>query len=65
MTTTTNHKLLSIVSCPVKVKMSESLVMRCVHCFYVGHAQVITGRSTFAIYVCPKCRTVAQIIRGG
>ena len=46
----------------MKVKLSQTITIKCPRCNYAGFEKVVTGRSSGPIYKCPECNTLAQKI---
>jgi len=45
---------------PVTVKTEGTPKITCSGCHYSGPAKVITGRTRYPLYLCPKCNRVVQ-----
>jgi hypothetical protein len=48
---------------PLKLKLSETILMDCAFCSYRGPARVVTGRTEYPLYLCPQCNRRALVIR--
>ena len=45
---------------PVTVRTEGTPKITCTGCHYHGPAKVITGRTRYPLYLCPKCNRVVQ-----